>query len=264
MATLSINRCNHPPWVIASHHYNTQPQPLEIQGVRHAHQGLFKRLEQIADRDERVQQLYDYMDVTFQLHQWQREQTRSSQKSLKNSYLRFLRGWMFDSNAIEGAVLKGWVESRLGLMPTFHRTPITSVESDGYLQYLMDRMKGAARTNAINDQLDILYEYVQLELARRFAGQQWRTLYRGINDFDDHQVIAQLAKRRYRLQLNNLNSFTVDFERAWEFGSKVMVVQVPIHKIFFQSDLFPSSLLKGEDEVMVIGGQFDVEMKIGG
>ena len=41
-----------------------------------------------------------------------------ARKSLKNSYLRYLRGWMMDSNSIEGAVLKGWVESRMGLPPT--------------------------------------------------------------------------------------------------------------------------------------------------
>jgi len=204
------------------------------------------------------------MDVTFQLHQWQREDTRSSQKSLKNSYLRFLRGWMFDSNSIEGAVLKGWVESRMGLLPTFHGAPIESVDSEVYHLYLVARMKGSARTNAINDQLDILYEYVQLELARRLPEQKWLTLYRGFNDFDEHHIIEQLAKRRYLLHLNNLNSFTLEYERAWEFGSRVMVAQVPLPKVFFKSDMFPSSLLKGEDEVMVIGGQFEVDIQIGG
>nr|WP_320051087.1 NAD(+)--dinitrogen-reductase ADP-D-ribosyltransferase [uncultured Desulfuromonas sp.] len=264
MAVLALNRCNHPPWAIASYHFNREPKPIEISGVRHAHHGLFERLSALQGRAERAQQLYDYMDVTFQLHQWQREETRSSQKSLKNSYLRFLRGWMFDSNSIEGAVLKGWVESRIGLIPTFHHVPIPSVECEGYLQYLKDRMKGAARTNAINDQLDILYEYVQTELACRYPGERWRTLYRGINDFEEHQIVEKQSKRNYLIQLNNLNSFTTDFERAWEFGSRVMVAKVPLCKVLFQSDMFPSSLLKGEDEVMVIGGQFEVEIQIGG
>jgi len=235
---------------------------LEISGVKQTHRGLFERLDNIAAIADRAQQLYDYMDVTFQLHQWQREATRSSQKSLKNSYLRFLRGWMFDSNSIEGAVLKGWVESRMGLCPTFHKVAIHTVESESYFNYMVDRMKGAALTNCINDQLDILYEYVQAELARRYPNELCRTLYRGIFDFEEHQIIEQFSKRNYLIQLNNLNSFTTDYERAWEFGSRVMVAQVPLCKTFFQSDMFPSSLLKGEDEVMIIGGQFEVEIAI--
>lgn len=264
MSVLALNRCNLPPWVIGSFQFNRHPQPLEIQGVRQSHQPLFRQLAALEDSCDRAQRLYDYMDVTFQLHQWQRETTRASQKSLKNSYLRFLRGWMFDANAIEGAVLKGWVESRIGLSPTFHRCCIDGNDSEGYLQYLVDRMKGAARTNAINDQLDLLYEFVQQELARRYPGQRWRTLYRGVNDFSEHQVIEQRDKRHYVLQLNNLSSFTCDYERAWEFGSRVLVARVPLCKILFQSDLLPSSVLKGEDEVMVIGGQFEVEVQIGG
>lgn len=264
MSVLALNRCNHPSWMIASTHFNAAPQPLEVQGVKQAHRALFQRLATLDNADLRAQQLYDYMDVTFQLHQWQREQTPASQKSLKNSYLRFLRGWMFDSNSIEGAVLKGWVESRIGLVPTFHHCPISNSDSEEYLRYLVDRMKGAARTNAIHDQLDILYEYVQAELARRLPDEQWMTLYRGINDFEEHEIIEKISKRRYVLQLNNLNSFTVDFERAWEFGCRVIVAKVPLAKIFFKSDMFPSSLLKGEDEVLVIGGQYDVEVKIGG
>jgi NAD+---dinitrogen-reductase ADP-D-ribosyltransferase len=118
-----MNLCNLPPWAIASRHYNRHPQPLEIQGVRHANRLLFERLDGLSSPEARGAQFHDYMDVTFQLHQWEREATAKGRKSLKNSYLRFLRGWMFESNSLEGAVLKGWVESRLGLPPTFHRVP---------------------------------------------------------------------------------------------------------------------------------------------
>jgi hypothetical protein len=45
------------------------------------------------------------------------------------------------------------------------------------------------------------------------------TLYRGIYDFTEHQVIEQLDKNLYLLRLNNLNSFTDDFEKAWEFAA---------------------------------------------
>ena len=64
--------------------------------------------------------------------------------------------------------------------------------------------------------------------------------------------------------MNNLVSFTTDFERSWEFGSKVLQAEVPTCKVFFRGDLLPSNLLKGEGEVMVIGGEYEVEVLIGG
>jgi NAD+--dinitrogen-reductase ADP-D-ribosyltransferase len=258
-----FNLCNLPPWAIASRHYQQHPQPLEIQGVRAANRLLFQRLEALSCPQRRAEQFHDYVDVTFQLHQWEREASASGRKSLKNSYLRFLRGWMFNSNSLEGAVLKGWVESRLGLPPTFHREAIEDIHSAAYFLYSVDRMKGSARTSAIFAQLDLLFAFVQSELTRRFPDKQHFTLYRGIHDFSEHRVLAQDG-RRYLLRLNNLNSFTSNFERAWEFGSRVLRVEIPRFKIFFQSDLFPSSLLKGEEEVMVIGGDVEVDVLTGG
>jgi NAD+--dinitrogen-reductase ADP-D-ribosyltransferase len=239
----SMNRCNLPSWAIASKHYNSHPQTIEIQGVSHNGRPLFEKLETEEDPDKRGLVFHDFMDVRYQLHQWQREETKNSRKSLKNSYLRFLRGWLFDSNSVEGAVLKGWVESRLGLPPT---------------------LKGSERTSAIMPQFDLLYEFVQYELSRRFSARTHLKLYRGIYDFDEHQVIEKYGKNRYLLRLNNLNSFTDDFERAWEFGSRVLEVDVPITKIFFMGGLLPKSLFKGEGEVLVIGGEFEVKVLIGG
>jgi NAD+--dinitrogen-reductase ADP-D-ribosyltransferase len=66
------------------------------------------------------------------------------------------------------------------------------------------------------------------------------------------------------MRLNNLNSFTDDFERAWEFGSKVLQAQVPLTKVFFMGGLLPRSLFKGESEVLVIGGEYEVKVLIGG
>ncbi len=264
MGATTLNLCNLPPWAIASRHFNCNPQALEIQGVRHANRLLFERLAAIEGADERGALFHDYMDVTFQLHQWEQATTKRGRKSLKNSYLRFLKGWMFDSNSLEGAVLKGWVESRLGLHPTFHNEPISDIHSEAYFLYTVDRMKGSARTNAIQAQLDVLFEYVQDELKRRYPGQTHMTLYRGINDFIEHNVIEELGKKRYLMRLNNLNSFTTDFERAWEFGTRVLQTEVPLAKVFFSGELLPRSLLKGEGEVMVIGGEFEVQVLTGG
>ena len=264
MIPTPFNLCNLPPWAIASRRFNSHPQPLEIQGVRQSHQRLFAALDTIEARLARGQQFHDYLDVVFQLHQWERATSSSSRKSLKNSYLRILRGWMFDSNSREGAVLKGWVESRLGLMPTFHRVPIPDIHSDAYQDYLRERMQGAARTSALMAQFDLLYEFVQDELRRSKPAPTHLRLWRGIHDFDDQRILEKLGGRSHLVRLNNLVSFTTDFERAWEFGSKVMQADVPLPKVFFCGDLLPAALFKGEGEVMVIGGEYEVEVLIGG
>ncbi len=254
----SFNQCNLPPWVIGSRHFNDNPQPIEIQGVREANRFLFRTLDAIDDPPERARRFDDYLSVKFQLHHWEEQATASARSSIKNSYLRYLRGWGVDSSSIEGAVLKGWVESRIGLPPTFHREPITGIESPAYDRYALDRMKGSARTNAILSQLDLLYTFTQYELSRRYPGERWFTLYRGQYDVSDHVLIERLGKREWIARLNNLSSFTDEAERAWEFGSTVWEVRVPLARIFFMSALFPRSILKGEREHLVIGGEMRV------
>lgn len=259
-----INFCDIPPWAIASRHFNHHPKRLEIQGVRANHRRLFALLDRLSNRAERGQQFHDYMDVAFHLHQWEQEDSRSGRKSLKNSYLRFLRGWMFESNSREGAVLKGWVESRMGLPPTFHHTPITSLQDESYQEYLKERMAGSIRTNAIMAQFDLLYEFAQYELHRSEPTMTHLRLWRGIHDFNEQRILETLTGRRRLVRLNNLVSFTDDFERAWEFGSRVLQAEIPTSKVFFRGGMLPSNLLKSEGEVIVIGGEYDVEVLIGG
>lgn len=254
----SFNYCNLPPWVIASRHFNDNPQPLEVQGVKEANRFLFEKLAAISSQEERAVVFNDYMSVKFHLHHWQ-DQTDTAQKSIKNSYLRFLRGWMMDSNSIEGAVLKRWVESRMGIIPTYHRARINGIHSEPYFNYTIDVMKGSARTNAIQSQLDILYEYCQFELPRKYPDKKSITLYRGTYDATEHDVVEQVGKREQFVKLNNLVSFTSDEERAWEFGSTVWRTNVPLSKIIFYNDLLPGSIMKGEGEYLVVGGEYLVK-----
>ncbi len=256
----SYNHCSLPPWVIASRHFNDNPQPLEIQGVRRANRFLFDKLEAILSAEKRGEIFNDYMSVRFQLHQWQHQATDTARKSIRNSYLRFLRGWMMDSNSVEGAVLKGWVESRIGLPPTFHKARIGNIHSDEYYRFAIDRTKGSERTNAINSQLDLLYEYCQYELARKLPNENRLILYRGVYDASEHEVLETVGKREQLVRLNNLSSFTAHEERAWEFGFTVWEVHVPLAKIFFYNDLIPNSIMKGEGEYMVIGGEYRVRV----
>jgi NAD+--dinitrogen-reductase ADP-D-ribosyltransferase len=163
-----------------------------------------------------------------------------------------------DSNSIEGAVLKRWVESRMGIVPSFHRARITGIHSEAYFEYSVEVMKGSVRTNAIQSQLDILYEYCQYELFRKYPSTPVIPLYRGTYDASEHDVIEQIDRRTHIVRLNNLVSFTSDEERAWEFGSTVWEVLVPLGKIFFYNDLLPGSIMKGEGEYLVIGGEYRV------
>jgi NAD+---dinitrogen-reductase ADP-D-ribosyltransferase len=258
MAHCSFNHCTIPPWVIASHHFNENPQPLVILGVREGNRFLFDKLTAIPSQEERALVFNDFMSVKFQLHHWQDQATAIARKSIKNSYLRFLRGWMMDSNSIEGAVLKRWVESRIGIAPTFHRAPISDIHGEAYFDFSVDVMKGHSRTNAINSQLDLLYEYCQFELSRKYPATTTIVLYRGTYDVCEHRVLEQIGKREQIVRLNNLVSFTSDEERAWEFGSTVWEVVVPLCKIFFYNDLLPGSIMKGEGEYLVIGGEYRV------
>jgi NAD+---dinitrogen-reductase ADP-D-ribosyltransferase len=263
MTHLSLNRCNLPPWVIASRHFAEDPRPLELQGVRDSNRFLFQALDQEPDPARRGQKFHDWLSVRFQLHHWEAQATDTARRSLKNSYVRFLRGWGVDSSSIEGAVLKSWVESRIGLPPTYHKGRIEGVESEAYQLYAADRTRGSARTSAILDQLDLLYEFGQYELARRRPGERWVTLWRGVHEEEERDVLERKGTRDLVVRLNALASFTEDREAAWEFGYAVWEARVPLAKVFFFPGLLPASLLKGEGEWLVIGGEYDVRRLAG-
>jgi NAD+--dinitrogen-reductase ADP-D-ribosyltransferase len=257
MPPSSFNRCNLPPWVIASAEFNDDPRPLEVQGVAAANAFFFRTLDDLADPAERARRLDDWLSVRFQLHHWRDEASPTARRSLRNSYLRYLRGWGHDSSGVEGAVLKAWVESRMGIPPTFHGGPIDGPEGEAAARYVRDRMRGSARTNAIFDQLDLVYAFTQYELARRHPGRRWLKLWRGQHDAGEHAVLRRLGPREQVVRLNNLCSFTDDPERAWEFGSTVWEAQVALPRIFCASWLLVGAL-QGEREALVIGGELKV------
>lgn len=254
--------CNVPPWILGSKSFNDKPQRLRIQGVRATHSHFFNQLDQLSTWEERAAIFQDYMEVAFHLHQWRKADAPDDHVSLKHSYLRFLRGWLFNASSVEGAVIKGWVESRMGLKPTYHRGHIQGKDSDEYLAYLTDRMGGAARTNAIFSQLDLLYEFVQYEMERRDPSITHITLFRGIYNFNEHEILIKKDERRAVVRLNSLNSFTHDFERAWEFGTFVFEAKVPVSKIFFDGSFLHAGILRGEEEVLVIGGVYDITTRL--
>lgn len=252
-----ISLCNCPPGPLADWEFNDSPRPLTLDGVRPANRRLFDSLEHEDKASRRADIFNEFMSVKFQLHHWP-DFDHEARLSLRKSYIRFLRGWAFDSNTVEAAVLKAWVESRFGLPVRFHRTCLRGNDPDAHLAFAVDRMRGSSHTNAIFSQLDLLYEYGQFELARRFGGPYRLTLYRGTHDKEAYPVVHRHAPRDYCVELNNLSSFTSDRERAWEFGTTVWQAEVATPKIFHFSALLPERVLKGENEFLVMGGHFRV------
>ncbi len=261
-ARLPINRCNLPAVVLGGLTFQRHPSPLLIDGVAELHRDLFARLD--AAQPEALPDVFrGYMTVHFRLeHPEDVGYTGSPAGREKASYVRMIRGWSFDSDSREGAVLKGWVESRFGLTPRYHGQPLHDPSVEACSRYLEMRSQGLYGTNALESQFDLVYAFCQRELRRRRPAARHITLYRGVNRMADYEVLGKSRGERFGhhvILLNNLNSFTCSRERAGEFGDTILSVEIPLSKIFFYCGLLPG-VLQGEDEFLVIGGVVEVAL----
>ncbi|MEJ2325912.1 MAG: NAD(+)--dinitrogen-reductase ADP-D-ribosyltransferase [Chromatiaceae bacterium] len=264
-ARLPINRCNLPPVILGSLTYQRHPVPLDIDGIRVFHADLFAALAPVKEHPERAQRFMDYMAAHFCLDHLEDaglQPGRRRKQRANADYLRMVRGWSFDSDGREGAVLKSWAETRFGLIARHHAGSLGDRDSDARHAFMRQAAAGIYATNAIEAQLDLLYTYCQYELARQHPEGSHLTLYRGINRIDEHEILERDAHNRYRVLLNNLNSFTSNRERADEFGDYILEAEVPLPKVFFFNRLLPG-MLKGEDENVVIGGVYEVAISSG-
>lgn len=257
-AYLPINRCNLPAVILGSLTFQQHPAPLFIDGVRELHRELFARIERCPAPEDRARRFMDYMVVHFRLHALD-EAGFSPHSRINRSradYLRLLRGWSFDSEGRDGAVLKGWVESRFGLIPRYHGEPILCPDANAYRAYQQAFAEGVYNTNAIEAQLDLLYTYCQHELRRRYPEHSHLHLFRGSNGVE---VLSRSAGREQAVVLfNNISSFSRNIERADEFGDRLFSADVPLSKIFFHANLLPG-YLKAEEEFIVIGGVYQTK-----
>lgn len=254
-ARLPINRCSLPPQIIGSLTFQNHPVPLAIDGVATLHRQLFELLDKEPSVERRAARFIDYMTVQFRLHELEDAGLTAGEDRGNADYLRLLRGWLFDADSREGAVLKGWVESRFGLLPRYHRQPLRDFSGNVYLGYVADRSAGLYGTNALEAQLDLLYSYCQYELARQTPAVHSIRLYRGINDPNRMEVLERREDGQQIILMNSLNSFSRSRERAEEFGDYIMDVVVPTPKVLFYSGLLPRHHI-GEDEYLVIGGVY--------
>jgi NAD+--dinitrogen-reductase ADP-D-ribosyltransferase len=260
-SSCALNRCNLSPWIIGSDEFQANPLPLEIDGVRASDARLFRRLDEIADPEERGRLFHDSVSVKFGLNE---KHGQNGQLKSPYSYVNLLHAWGADSNRQAGALLKAWVESRFGILATYHNGRLAD-NAAARESFTLDRMRGATKSIGALMQLDLLYTFCQDELRRRYPGARSKTLYRGTHDPEEYAIHNQAAKgdatskRITLVQLNNLSSFTSDPEVAWEFGSSAWKVEVPLAKIVFFSGLLPKSLLAGESEHLVLGGYYQVQ-----
>ncbi|MBI5588035.1 MAG: NAD(+)--dinitrogen-reductase ADP-D-ribosyltransferase [Deltaproteobacteria bacterium] len=236
----------------ASPLFNERPIETHINGVREMNSPLFATLDRFTEA-EAPHIFMEHMKAMFSLDE---EETIAGKKCFKANYLRLLRGWFFDSNRPEGAVMKGWAESRFGLMPLFHGDAITDVNCRAYWNYISERMHPRFNNNAIFCQFDILYEFAQYFL-KRFERSGPVTLYRGLNiSGREDPVIQKTEKRRWIVRNNSLVSYTACRERASEFGDIILMVEVPFEKTLCFPKLLPGKLPAYENEYIILGGDY--------
>lgn len=274
-ARLPINRCNLPAVILGGLTFQQHPVALELDGVADLYAALFKKLDEMEDSGERAEHFIDSMSVYFRLHQLEdagldtpaltadKAADKATAKARGNArvnanYLRLLRGWFFDANGREGAVLKAWVESRFGLLTRFHASALHEPDSEASLIYQGQRSSGLCGTNALEAQLDLLYTFCQYEWRRRYPQRSHQRLYRGLNHLDEYEILHSHDKNRYQLLINNLNSFTSDPQRADEFGDTVIAMAVPASKLLYFPELLPGRF-SGESEYLVIGGVYEAQ-----
>lgn len=247
-----------PATILGSAQFNLNPAELRIHGTCESHTGLFRILAGCTTQAEAAEVFEHYMDLQFG-HNLPQDDDPDAPRRFSTSYIELPRGWGFDSNSPQGAVLKGWVESRFGLIPTFHKAPLGRFPSLPWVSYLEEKASSRFHNNGINFQLDALYEYCQWSL-RKFGPPEQRTmpLWRGTNNFEEQVVHGNLQARHCTMRLNNLVSFSVSMKRAEEFGDWILQTEVPLSKLLFFPGLLADAVLNSEGEYIVIGGNYAV------
>ena len=258
-ARLPINRCNLPAVILGSVTFQQHPAPLKLDGVEELHRDLFARLARLDRPHHRAQVFADYMTVVFRLEHLDEAglSPGRARGRAKANWMRTLRGWAFDADGREAAALKGWVESRFGLVPRHHGVPLRDPADPAYLRYQEMRARGLYGTNALEAQLDLVYAYCQYEFARQWPERSHLRLFRGVNRLDAYELLADLGGDRRVVLLNSVSSFSTDRNRAGEFGDTILAANVPLAKVLFHCRLLPG-VLKGEGEYLVIGGAYEV------
>lgn len=249
-----------PPGLLGSTSFNRHPVDLAIHGTRESARGLFAVLESAPDLPAAAQVFEHYLSISFGLTPECAARHGSARPRWRASYRKLLEGWGFDSNSPQAAVLKGWVESRFGLVPTFHSGPLGRFPSPTWVGYLEQKMNSRFHCNCINLQLDLLYEYCQWAI-RRFGvpGSGRVAAWRGVDSLCGDEVVSgSLRERHAVVRLNSVVSFSLTRAHAEMFGDWILRTEVPVQKLLLFPGLLGRSLLAGEGEIIALGGEYEV------
>jgi NAD+--dinitrogen-reductase ADP-D-ribosyltransferase len=258
-----------PATLIGSTTFNAAPQALHIAGTRESNRGLFSLLDHCPNEEEARHVFEHYMRIVFGLDKFSQATAvamgAAERRRWRSSYLKLLQGWGLDANSTAGAVLKGWVENRFGMVPSFHGQSLGRYPSPAWIAYLEQKTASRFHNNSIYQQLDLLFEFCQWMLTRfdANASDPSLTLYRGSLNFEEQIVFGALRDRRCTVHLNNLVSFTLNRETAGCFGDWIMKVKVPKQKLLLIPSLLNTNSLRGESEVLAIGGDYEAEVSYG-
>lgn len=256
----STNLVGIPAPLLASAAFNASPQPLHIAGTQATHPGLFALLARCATAAEARAVFAHYMRLSFGLGPPRADAGMAEARRWKTSYLRLLQGWGQDANSAAGAVLKGWVESRFGLVPAYHHAPLQRFPSPAWMRYLEEKAGSRYHNNSIWQQVDLLFEFCQWMLERfvLLGAGSHATLWRGSTRVDEQLVAGSLRSRRCTVRLNNVVSFSRTREQAGCFGDWVFEARVPLCKLLYVPGLIETRSLDGEAEVLALGGDYQV------
>jgi len=255
---------------LASTAFNANPIPLAIAGTREAHAELFALLDRSRDLDEARDMFAHYLSIAFGLRKPAPRappgRGTAEPRRWRNSWRKLLQGWGMDANGMAGAVLKGWAESRFGLAPSYHKAPLARFPSPAWMGYLQEKAASRYSNNNIHQQLDLLYEFCQWALRRHApfgvggtaAPTEHLRLWRGSNRCEEQVIAGRLQSRCCTVRLNSVVSFSLSQQEASCFGDWVFEVQVPLCKVLLLPDLLPGQVLQGEQEVLVLGGDYEV------
>lgn len=264
----STNLVGVPARVLASTAFNAHPVPLSIAGTRECHPGLFSLLGRCQGLNDAAEVFVHYLDIAFGLRSPAAHEAAdlgpAERRRWRSSWRKLLQAWGMDNASPAGAVLKGWVESRFGLVPTHHRQPLQRFPSPGWVTYLEEKTFSRLHNNNIHQQLDLLFEFCQWAL-QRFgvpdlapAAATHLRLWRGSTRCDEQLVAGSLKARHCTVRLNNLVSFSLSEQDAGCFGDWVFDTLVPTSKLLVFPGLLPGQVLQGEQEVLALGGDYEV------
>lgn len=258
----AFNRCNLPAVILGGQTYQQHPVPLVIDGVVALHGAFFRGLDALDCADERGVHFRQYMCSAFLLGKSEEAGLCDDSSAIRRDkcdYLRLLRGWMFNADGIEAAVMKRWVESRFGLLTINHGGRLDDRHGHSYQTYQADYVRGLYNSNALESQLDLLYSFCQYELQRRWPKRSLWRLFRGINHIDEHSRVGERQDGQLALLLNNLNSFSDDPHLCEAFGDFILAMEVPVTKLLYFPELL-TGVLRGEHEFIAIGGVYNATL----